>query len=76
LTTILYSFADVSPVTGAIVLTDSYADEQKMFPGDSWNEPGTNLFGCLGQLYRLKLKQRYVEPPLARRTLILTPIEI
>ena len=28
LTHILYSFADISPDTGAISLTDSYADEQ------------------------------------------------
>ncbi|KLO18245.1 hypothetical protein SCHPADRAFT_820108 [Schizopora paradoxa] len=57
LTHILYAFADIQS-DGTIVLTDSYADEQKHFPGDSWDEPGNNLYGCLKQMYLLKLAQR------------------
>ncbi|PPQ99959.1 hypothetical protein CVT24_009538 [Panaeolus cyanescens] len=58
LTHILYSFADTDASSGTIKLTDSYADEQKRFAGDTWDEPGNNVYGCIKQLYLLKLKQR------------------
>ncbi|KAH6904293.1 glycosyl hydrolases family 18-domain-containing protein [Coprinopsis sp. MPI-PUGE-AT-0042] len=57
-THILYSFADTDSSSGAIKLTDSYADEQKRYPGDTWDEVGNNLYGCLKQLYLLKMKKR------------------
>lgn len=58
---ILYSFANVKTDTGEVVLSDPWSDKDIHYPGDSWNDVGTNLYGNFKAIYKLKKENRHLK---------------
>lgn len=42
-------------------LSDKWADEDIHYPGDSWNDVGTNLYGNFKAIYNIKKQHRHIK---------------
>jgi chitinase len=51
----------VNAESGDVTLSDLWSDQDIHYPGDSWNDVGTNLYGNLKAIYLLKKQHRHLK---------------
>ncbi|KAF3359068.1 Iron-sulfur assembly protein 1 [Verticillium dahliae VDG1] len=56
-TQVLYAFLNLR-ASGEVISGDAYSDLDKRYPTDSWNDVGTNAYGCVKQLFNFKKSNR------------------
>ncbi|EKJ78493.1 hypothetical protein FPSE_01302 [Fusarium pseudograminearum CS3096] len=60
ITQVLFAFLNVKP-DGTVYTGDAYADLEKHYQGDRWDDQEENAYGCVKQLFLLKKAHRHLK---------------